>query len=75
VFFLHHDRTSRVVPLGPAAAAAHLFSRTFPPPWSGPAVSRVLRLCEAVASHVPCFDLRFRRDQGAVEEACDALPF
>jgi hypothetical protein len=75
VFFLHQDRTNRVLPLGRAAAAAHLFSRSFPPPWSGPAVSRVLRLCEAVSSRAPCFDLRFRRDQGAVLAACAALPF
>jgi hypothetical protein len=73
VFFLKQSKVTRVVPLRPAEAAGRLFARTFPPPWDGPSVERVLALSVRVAETVPCFELRFRRDGSAVRAARAAL--
>jgi hypothetical protein len=54
-------------------AAAQLFARSFPPPWSRPSVARVLALCEKVAGAVPCGTLSFARDASAVGAVLDAL--
>jgi len=69
VFFLRQDGENRALPLGTADAAAELFARTFPPLWDASAVGRVLALCAQTAAAVPAFELRFRRDGGAITAA------
>jgi len=66
VFFLEQAGETSVRRLGAAAAAARLFARTFPPPWDGAAVGRVLGLCSFVGECRPAFTLRFRRDHSVV---------
>jgi hypothetical protein len=73
IFFLRQAGTNDVRSLPPTPAAARLFARTFPPPWDREAVVRVLDLCARVVAQVPAFELRFRRDGGAVALACAAL--
>jgi hypothetical protein len=66
VFFIRHGRVSRVSRVEPAAAAALLFARSFPPPWDKVAVARTLAACARVAEGAPAWELRFRPDQGAI---------
>jgi hypothetical protein len=66
VFFLRQARRSRVLPLPEPAAAAELFTRSFPPPWSGPDLARVLKACAKVAGAVECGRLEFAKDASAV---------
>jgi len=73
VFFLRHGRRTRLTPLAPGAAAARLFSRSFPPPWDPVGIGRVLEACAAVAASRPCYELRFRPDRQAVDAVIEAL--
>ena len=73
VFFLRQAKRSRPSDLATPTAAAHLFARSFPPPWSGPGIDRVLALCARVARTVPCRTLSFARDETAVRAVIDAL--
>lgn len=73
VFFLRQAARSRVADLATPTAAAHLFARSFPPPWSGPSIDRVLSLCARVARTVPCRTLSFAPDETAVRAVTDAL--
>jgi hypothetical protein len=71
VFFLTQAGTSEVAPF--RSAGARLFSLTFPPLWDGAGVGRVLAACDTVATRVPTFELRFRKDRTAVAAVEDAL--
>jgi hypothetical protein len=73
VFFLAHGKQTRLERLSPAAAAARLFTRGFPPPWDKAALAKVLRTCERVVTRVPCYDFEFRPDRSAIEAALDAV--
>jgi len=66
VFILSHGRRNRIRRLAPAAAAARLFARSFPPPWDRAAVASVLATCVKVARVVPCFSFAFRPQAAAV---------
>jgi hypothetical protein len=66
IYFLARGRKSSVAPMPPAAAAAELFARSFPPPWEAEGITQVLDLCARVAADVPCARLRFRPDHSAV---------
>jgi hypothetical protein len=67
LFFLRHGRTTRLLPLGRAGAAARLFTRCFPPPWDREGVARALDACADTASRVPAFELSFRPRSEAVD--------
>jgi hypothetical protein len=73
VFFLRQARACRVTPLPRPAAAAELFARSFPPPWSRRDLARVLAACAGVAARVPCSRLEFTRDGRAVSAVQEAL--
>jgi hypothetical protein len=73
VFFLRQASRSRVKDMEAGVAGAHLFARSFPPPWSGRSIGRVLEACGRVARAVPCRTLAFRRDATAVSAVLDAL--
>jgi hypothetical protein len=73
VFFLKHAPRTLARPLAPAAAAAQLMARSFPPPWDAFGVGRALELCAQAASSVPCFEFSFRPDRSAIEAVCDRL--
>jgi hypothetical protein len=73
VFFLRQSPRSRVAEMDTASAAAHLFARSFPPPWSRTALDRVLRACARVARAVPCRRLSFARDRTAVSAVLETL--
>jgi hypothetical protein len=73
VFFIHHARASVVHALGVPEATGLLFARAFPPPWDARGIAAVLRTCQRVSSHVPCFTLGFTPDATAVEAVERAL--
>ncbi len=73
VFFLRQARANALRPLRPGEAAARLLARSFPPPWDGEALARALELTAVAAQAVPCYELRFARDRGAVETIAAAL--
>lgn len=73
LFFLEQATASTIRPIAPPEAAARLFARTFPPPWDRDAVSRTLDACARIASAVPAFVLRFRKDASAIAAARAAL--
>jgi len=73
VFFLEHGASTSVDRLAPAAAAARLFARGFPPPWDRAALTRVLATCERVVRGVPCYRFRFSPDRSAIEAALAAV--
>lgn len=72
IYFLARGRRSSLAPMPPAAAAAELFARAFPPPWEAAGITQVLDLCARVAADVPCARLRFRPDQSAVTAVLEA---
>jgi len=74
LFFLRHARRHELRPLAPAEAAARLFARSFPPPWDGPALARVLATCGRVAAKIPSYDFGFAADESAVAFIRDRLP-
>jgi hypothetical protein len=67
LFFLRHERTTRLARLPVAEAAARLFARSFPPPWDRAGMARVLAACAHTAARVPAFELRFRPRREAVD--------
>jgi hypothetical protein len=67
ICFLKHAARTVARPLAPAAAAAQLMARAFPPPWDATGVGRALDLCGKAASSVPCFELSFRPDRSAID--------
>jgi hypothetical protein len=66
IFFLRHAPRHELRPLPPAEAASRLFARSFPPPWDGRALARVLATCGRVAGRVPSYDFGFTADESAV---------
>jgi hypothetical protein len=73
LFFLRHAPRHELRRLAPAEAAARLFARSFPPPWDGPALARVLATCGRVAGRVPSYDFGFAADESAVSFIRDRL--
>ncbi len=71
VFFLKQAKVSQALPL--AGGGSRLFSLSFPPLWDEVGVARTLEACGAVASRVPLFELRFRKDLTAVAAVRAAL--
>jgi len=69
IFFLEQARVSEAIRLHPAAAAARLFTRTFPPIWDRDLTQGVIAACGNVAERIPAFLLRFRKDASAIEAA------
>lgn len=72
VFFLRQASRTSAVPLSRPAAAARLFSRSFPPPWSAPDLDRTLDTCGRITRRVACYELSFAPDASAVH-AVEAL--
>ena len=73
LFFIRHGARSRVLPLAPAAVAARLFARSFPPPWDAVAIERTLAACGRVAERTPAWELRFRPDASAIRAVRQAI--
>jgi hypothetical protein len=73
IFFLSQARRTALVPLGAAEAATRLFACSFPPPWDGAALRRVLGTCARVVAATPCAVLRFQPDASAVRSVVAAL--
>jgi hypothetical protein len=73
LFFIRHGRSTRILRMAPAAAAAALFARSFPPPWDAVAVGRTLAACARVAERTPAWELRFRPDPGAIRAVRETL--
>jgi hypothetical protein len=73
VFFLKQAPRTSARRLAPAAAAAQLMARSFPPPWDALGVGKALDLCAAAADSVPCFELSFRPDRSAIQAVREAL--
>jgi hypothetical protein len=62
-FFLHHATENHLTPVGGAQAVAELFSRTFPPFFSGRALASTLSVLEDITSVVPFAQLGFLPDE------------
>ena len=73
IVFLSHAPRTRLVALGPAAAAARLLARSFPPPWDGSLLARALDTCARAATRVPAYALEFTPDQSAVDAVREAV--
>jgi hypothetical protein len=73
VFFLRQARRSTASRLPRPEAAARLFARSFPPPWSAADLGRVLAACGRLTARVACHELRFAPDASAVETALACL--
>jgi hypothetical protein len=73
VFFLRHGARTTVRRLDMPTAAAHLFARTFPPPWDRRSVKATLATCARLATDAACFLLSFRPDRSAVRAVIGAI--
>jgi hypothetical protein len=73
VFFLRQAARTRLTRLDTPAAAAQLYARSFPPPWSARGIARVLGACGRVARALPCHTLAFTPDASAVGVARAAV--
>jgi hypothetical protein len=67
IFVLQHGKRNEVRPMGPAAASAEMFARSFVPHHSADSVSFILEFFSAVTACVPCFAFSFLPDVTAVE--------
>jgi hypothetical protein len=73
LFFLRQSRRNELRAISPADAAAQLLARSFPPPWDAQGVAGALTACADVAASTPAYELRFRRDAGAVAAVRDFM--
>jgi hypothetical protein len=67
IFFLRHGERNELTPLGPLETAARLFSCGFPTFYNPQGLDFTLAFYEKVATAIPCFELSFVPEQGAVE--------
>ena len=67
IFALAHGDANRLGALGPAAASAELYARSFLPHYLAEAVSFVLGFLDKLVSEVPCREFVFVPDLSAVE--------
>jgi hypothetical protein len=67
VFMLRQGAEARSQPLHGAAAVAQLFSCTFPPFHSAPALADTLHVLDVIVQRARCSSLWFRPDQSAVD--------
>ena len=67
IFMLRQGAQPRFEPLRGATAVAQLFSCTFPPFHSAPALADTLHVLELIAARTRCSTLWFRPDQSAVD--------
>lgn len=65
VYFIEHGDRNHLTPQAPAAAAARLFARGFPPFFDAAAVGFILDFQGALASLVPCATFAFVPDLSA----------
>jgi hypothetical protein len=66
IFFLRHGLRNELLSLGRAESAARLFSCSFPTFYHADGLAFTLAFYEKVASAVPCYELSFTPDEGAV---------
>ena len=73
VFLLRHAVTNELTPLGAAEAAARLFACAFPPFYDPAGLDFTIAFLGALAGEVPCRDLGFVPDDGAVAFVADTV--
>jgi hypothetical protein len=67
VYVLRQATAERLVPLGPAEAAARLFATSFAPFHSPSGLSFTLKVLDRVARGTACAELHFRRDRAVID--------
>jgi len=67
IFFLHHAPRNAVTPARPADAACRLLVQSFPSFYDPAGMAFSLGFLGELAKEVPCYDLDFVPDGGAVE--------
>ena len=73
VFFIEHGPDNVVTRCAPAAAAAELLARSFPPPWDARALGRALDTCAGATKKVPVYRLSFRPDPSVVDTVIETV--
>jgi hypothetical protein len=68
LFFLKQAKANRIVPLKPSDAATRLLVRCFPTFYHMLGMEYTLEFVTDLVGAVPCYELQFTPDQGAVDE-------
>ncbi len=67
IYFLRQSKENKLLPQRPARAVGQLFSCSFPPFYNPEALDYTLGFFEEVVRAVPCFELRFLRDENIID--------
>jgi hypothetical protein len=67
IYFLRQAKENKLLPLRPARAVGQLFACSFPPFYNPEALDYTLGFFEEVVRAVPCFELRFLRDEKIID--------
>ena len=65
--FLRQSKENKLLPQRPAQAVGKLFTCSFPPFYNPEALDYTLGFFEEVVRAVPCFELRFLRDEKIID--------
>jgi hypothetical protein len=71
IFVLQHGKQNRIKPLLQAQAVGELFSRSFPPFYSAPAIESTMEFLTQLAQTVPCYEFSFLPNSSAVNAVLD----
>ncbi len=67
IYFLRQAKENKLLPQRPARAVGRLFTCSFPPFYNPEALDYTLGFFEKVVRAVPCFELRFLRDEKIID--------
>jgi hypothetical protein len=67
IYFLRQAKENKLLPQRPAQAVGQLFTCSFPPSYNPEALDFTLGFFEKVVQAVPCFELRFLRDEKIID--------
>ena len=73
IMILRQAEDNRVVELPPVEIAAALLVRSFPIFWDADGLQSTIDFLGRISTEVPCYELRFRPEQQAIDAALDAL--
>lgn len=73
LFFLKQASITNVRRIDGPGLVSALFSLCFPPPWEESGLTAALATCERLVGRLPCYELRFRKDESAVAAAREIL--
>ncbi len=74
IAFLHQSERNHLRPIGAAAALQQLLATVSILWFDRPRMEAAMRFCERLVSSVPCYELHFRPEAGAVEMLDELMP-